>query len=252
MSVNCVKAGRIEETVKKTFDANSDVEIVLRNKNGSVVVSSWDKPQVLVIAEKVVKAHHEEKAQKIMEQVEIIFNASPERIEIESDYPPSNRSHNSFWGLFFDEANAQISISYQLTVPKDANLELKTTNGSITIENTSGNINARSTNGSVKLLDVHGMIRARTTNGRIQAEVLEFTREDEIYFKTTNGSIKLDLPTNIQADVRANTTNGSISTDFPLEVSGKFNRKNLRGTINGGGGRIDLTTTNGSIKINEN
>ena len=42
-----------------------------------------------------------------------------------------------------------------------------------------------------------------------------------------------------------------VESEFPLEVQGKFNRKRIRGTINGGGVSIDLHTVNGGISIYE-
>ncbi len=64
-------------------------------------------------------------------------------------------------------------------------------------------------------------------------------------------SIRLYLPSGIESDIEASTVNGRIKTDFPVKVRGKLGRKRIRGTINGGGGLIDLHTVNGSISIYE-
>lgn len=247
--VNITFAGRIKETFEKTLDLKSGGIVILRNTNGTVNVNSWGKEQIRIFAEKTVRARNQSQAERIMKEVEIIIERSPDRIEIESDYPRSHRGSGSFWDLFFGDSKGQISIVYELTVPRQVQLDLKTTNGSIAVETVSGEVRVRTTNGSVKLLDTPGTVYARTTNGRIQAEITKFTEDDDIDLKTTNGAIKLYLPESTRADIRATTTNGSISTDFPLEVSGRFTRKRLRGSINGGGGKIDLDTTNGSIRI---
>ena len=251
LSLSIAFAGKIQETFEKTVDLKSGGTVVLRNTNGAVRVASWGKDQVRIIAEKTVRARSQREAERIMKQVEIIVDTSPDRVEIESDYPRNRGGAGSFWDLFFGGSHSQVSIEYELTVPENVQLDLRTTNGSVTIESVSGEIRARSTNGAVKLSEVHGTIYAKTTNGRIQAEVMSFTERDDIDLNTTNGSIKLYLPESTRADVRASTTNGSISTDFELVVTGKFTRKKLHGSINGGGGRIDLNTTNGSIGIQQ-
>ena len=82
-------------------------------------------------------------------------------------------------------------------------------------------------------------------------EFLEFEENEDMTFRTTNGSIKVYFPESLRADVEARTTNGSVRTDFPIEVRGEFSKRRLKGKINGGGGRIVLHTTNGGIKILE-
>jgi DUF4097 and DUF4098 domain-containing protein YvlB len=49
--------------------------------------------------------------------------------------------------------------------------------------------------------------------------------------------------------VDAATTNGGISTDFPISVQGRFNSKELSGTVGGGGRELKVATTNGGIEL---
>jgi DUF4097 and DUF4098 domain-containing protein YvlB len=80
-------------------------------------------------------------------------------------------------------------------------------------------------------------------------ELAELTTGEDMSFKTTNGGIKLSLPATVRASLTARTTNGSIHTDFPIQVQGKLSRTRLDGDINGGGGEIEIRTTNGGIRI---
>jgi DUF4097 and DUF4098 domain-containing protein YvlB len=59
------------------------------------------------------------------------------------------------------------------------------------------------------------------------------------------------LPSDVSAELSARTTNGSITTDFPIRVEGRWSRRSLEGSLNGGGQRIELRTTNGSIHDTE-
>ena len=96
-----------------------------------------------------------------------------------------------------------------------------------------------------------GTLDAKTTNGGIEVELLDFDRGEDMTFRTTNGGIKVYFPHDFSAYIDAKTTNGSIKTDFPIEVRGRFKKNRLKGEINRGGGRILMSTTNGSIRILE-
>ena len=109
----------------------------------------------------------------------------------------------------------------------------------------------KTTNGGIEVREGKGSVQAKTTNGGIDVELLEFEEDEDMNFRTTNGSIRVYFPENLRADIDARTTNGSVRTDFPIEVRGKFSKRRLKGKINGGGGRIVLHTTNGGIKILE-
>ena len=76
--------------------------------------------------------------------------------------------------------------------------------------------------------------------------------DDEMSFKSTNGSIKLFLPADASVDIKARTTNGSINCELPIEREDYSSKKKLSGSINKGGPPVYLKTTNGSIRIAEN
>jgi len=52
-------------------------------------------------------------------------------------------------------------------------------------------------------------------------------------------------------DIKAKTTNGSIRCELPIDKSYSRSRKRLEGSINDGGPLIYIKTTNGSVKILE-
>jgi hypothetical protein len=49
--------------------------------------------------------------------------------------------------------------------------------------------------------------------------------------------------------VVARTTNSSISSDFEVKMQGEFSKNRLEGVIGNGGSLIDLSTSNGSIRL---
>ncbi|MBD3291174.1 DUF4097 family beta strand repeat protein [candidate division KSB1 bacterium] len=232
--------------VRNEIDFPSDGDIFVKNRNGKIFVSGWEKEKIEVYAEIEVKNRSRREAEEIFEKIDITVDKTGNRVHIEAEVPRDNRS--SFWDWIFG-GNGAVVVNYMIKVPQKSNLDLHSTNGRIEVDNVNGRSNLATTNGSIEAEKMKGSLDAHTTNGSIRAVVGDFKRSDSIDMKTTNGSIRLTLSSEVQADVRASTVNGAISTDFPITVQGKFIGKNVNGEINGGGGRIYLKTVNGSISI---
>jgi DUF4097 and DUF4098 domain-containing protein YvlB len=64
-----------------------------------------------------------------------------------------------------------------------------------------------------------------------------------------NGSIKLQLPANANAEVDFKSVNGHLDSDFPLTVQGSIGRHSVHGTIGSGGRTLDIKTVNGSGEL---
>ena len=70
-------------------------------------------------------------------------------------------------------------------------------------------------------------------------------------FSSTNGSINLYFPEDINADIKARTTNGSINCDLNITEQYSHSKKKMDIVVNDGGTYIYVKTTNGSINIRE-
>jgi DUF4097 and DUF4098 domain-containing protein YvlB len=72
-----------------------------------------------------------------------------------------------------------------------------------------------------------------------------------VNFETVNGSVRLTVPHDMNAELHAESVNGSISSDFPVTMEGSFWKRggSIDGTIGKGGGQLRLATVNGSIVI---
>jgi len=244
--VTLVSGVSIRETFNKEFHLESGGKVELDNTNGSVRISSWNRETIRIEAVKKVKAGSRSDAEHIMEKIEIEIEHDDDLITIDTHLP--KRQGSGFWAALFS-GGVEMSVSYEIVVPKEVDLELKTVNGTVEIKEIRGQIDAYTTNGAVKIYEVEGSVKAKTTNGAIEAELLEYDKTKEMRFKTTNGSISVYFPDDFAADIDAKTTNGSIKTDFPITVQGEYSRRRLSGVINGGGADVQLYTTNGSIKI---
>lgn len=160
-----------------------------------------------------------------------------------------------------------VQVRFTVRVPSGVRVSAGTVNGDMRVRNLSSEVRASTVNGKVEVLDVGGEVRATTVNGgvevttrtgpvnastvngNIDVRMRSVPRAGEMKFNTVNGSVKLEAPASLDADVEMETMHGSISSDYPVQLSGKFGPRNARGTIGRGGRRIEIRTLNGSIEL---
>lgn len=163
---------------------------------------------------------------------------------------------------------------------------LRTSNSLVRVQGLRGSLDVQTSNGAVELLDIDGDVKAHTSNGHVHTEGLrgsleaitsnggidaKLARADRsVHLESSNGHVELTLPGNSTSDVRVNTSNSgitlhmpyqvnarlvartsnaSVSSDFELRMQGEFSKSRMEGTIGNGGPLIDLTTSNGSIRL---
>jgi DUF4097 and DUF4098 domain-containing protein YvlB len=164
---------------------------------------------------------------------------------------------------------------------------LRTSNGPIRVQNLHGSLDAQTSNGGVDLIDIDGDVTAHSSNGHIHGEGLRggfdgrttnagitarIGRADHtVRAETSNASVELTLPEQFSSDVKVNTSNNgitvrlpstanarvnahtsnsSITSDFDVKVHGEIARNHMDGAIgNGSGPLLDLSTSNGGIRI---
>jgi DUF4097 and DUF4098 domain-containing protein YvlB len=144
--------------------------------------------------------------------------------------------------------NNDVSVKFHVRVPKGVRFAGRTVNGEIEAQGLNGPVALATVNGSTTF-STSSYGEASTVNGSIRGTMGDAGWSDALTFHTVNGSIILDLPTALSADVRASTVNGEISTDFPLSVTGRISRRSVTGTIGSGGRRLDLETVNGTVRL---
>lgn len=257
-------AATLKENFDKTIPVKAGSAVTLRNINGGVTFEAWDRNEVRVVAEKKVKAGTEEAARKAMSQVRIEVTPSAGGLRIETKVP--KQGSGFFDWLFNNQVN--INVTYRVHVPRRAAVDAETvnggvdltgtrgkvrvgtTNGGIDVKDVQGDVNAFSTNGGITATRITGAVKIGTTNGAIEADLVDFPEGSDLQFETTNGGISVRLPRDARLTVDASTTNGHVQSDFEVPGAAK-GKRSLRGDINGGGGNLVLSTTNGSIEILE-
>ena len=236
-----VMANTISEKYDKAFPLSADGSVSLRNVNGNVGVSAWDKNEVKITAVKY--ADDEEELGRVIIEV----NPGPNEIAIRTKYP-DRRGREHARGA---------TVDYVLTVPRNANLdEIMTVNGNVEITGVTGKLSASTVNGFVDARGGMQSCELSSVNGRVEGEFTSLPHGSKVSMKNVNGKIVISLPLKPDADIEASSTSGRIRNEFGLRDSDEsgddsFVRigASLKGKLGNGDASIRLRTVSGSIEI---
>ncbi len=130
-----------------------------------------------------------------------------------------------------------------------------TAGGDIRIERVGGNLDANTAGGDIVAPRVAGGVRAATAGGDVRIGVTSRDARGGVAIHNSGGDVTLSLPPDVRAEVElavtgADEDDSAIRSDFPeLSISKKAGT--IRGTasLNGGGEKIVIRTTSGTIRL---
>ncbi len=220
------------------FDKNGTVEI--SNINGAIQIDSWDRNEIKFEYVKIADSKER------LADLDVLIEATSSTFKVSTDYRKANNRVKS------EKNCCQLSVDFKLTVPKTVRLDaIESINGSVVLSNMTNFSEVTAVNGTVKATNLRGTADLSTVNGTVYADFDELDKDASISLETVNGSVKLFIPSNSNATLKAETTNGSISNDFLLPVrKGKYVGKDLHGKIGSGNVQINLSSVNGGLSIN--
>lgn len=132
-----------------------------------------------------------------------------------------------------------------------AEVRANTVNGGVKVRNAAGPVRATTVNGGVDVNTSAGPVSATTVNGDVDARMTSLQGDDDMEFKTVNGSVSIYVPARFDANFRFDTVHGGIDSDFPMNISGRFGPRHASGTIGNGGRDIRASSVNGSIELHK-
>jgi len=114
-----------------------------------------------------------------------------------------------------------VSIAFEIETPVNTELSARTSGGSVSIENLSGNQFARTSGGNMEANNIQGNVELRTSGGAIRIENIEGQAE----VATSGGSIRARKVTQ---GLKARTSGGSLNLQ---EISGSLEARTSGGSI---------------------
>ncbi len=163
----------------------------VESENGSITIIISARPDVQ-IESRIVASTAERLAAVVIESVR---------------KPDGALSVHAIWP---GGARGSEGCSFTITLPDTKGLTLKTSNGSIKANDTTGVANVRTSNGSVDLLNHVGEVKARASNGSVGV-TLAGESIGPALIETSNGNITLEVGQAFSGAIKASTSNGKIS-----------------------------------------
>lgn len=175
--------------------------VTLRNAQGKVVVKSWERSEVEVIAERA------------SDGIEVDAVQHGNRIEV--------ATHTLQAGI----ASADQQANYEIHVPEETELEIKNDRGSVAVQRVYSDINVDTVLSTVELTDVSGVLTVHTVDGSFVC----LRCVGRIEFTSTSGGARFLQPTTQW--LHAQTFSGQLLFDGPFRPNGSYILKTASGAI---------------------
>jgi DUF4097 and DUF4098 domain-containing protein YvlB len=252
----------VTEMFHETYEVTSGTPLQVRNINGGIRISTWDKDYVDVAAEKKELIGGNVKNVKIevtvgdsmlIETVHLVKNprvsvnytiSVPAAIVVES-VKSSNGAitlRDVHGDVMAETSNGAIDIT-----GNTGKVKAKTSNGAIELSRIEGYVEAKTSNGAIKITGVSGVVSAETSNGSISAEIPDI--QNDVRIKTSNGSIKAYLSPELDVNLEVKTSNGKIGLHDIEILTREVSKTSLKGRLGDGGLLLNIKSSNGSIDI---
>lgn len=229
----------------KEFNVNAVETLDLRTDSGSIEVRTHNSDTVIV-------------------DVEVTGDRAEDfdvRAELQGDkvVVVGELEGRSFWNSLRVEFNIVVPETFDVNLRTSGgsievddltgDIDADTSGGSIAVGNVHGNVQLNTSGGSIKTSDIYGEIDAHTSGGSIKVNFAKQPIKDAS-LTTSGGSITAYLPDDIAVDLDASTSGGRVRSDF--DVNGRVKKQSIRGEINGGGPKLKLRTSGGSVTVKQN
>jgi len=251
----CSMQAKYERTVQLSAPLSPESTFEAQTHNGSIKINGADVTECSLTATIETRAATDEEALELSDKVNVTLVPSGNRLTVKIDKPTNL-------------INKSVSVSLDVEVPNQSDLDLLTHNGAVEISDITGRLDATTNNGKVACERISGTTTLETHNGSVTCNEISGSTKlkshngsikafytgtapsvCDISMITHNGGIELKTPPSLSAKIDVSTHNGSINTDLPITVSGKISKSELKGTIGAGEGQLHLETYNGSIRI---
>ena len=191
-----------QQHLEKQFTVQPHPLVTLHNPSGTVVISSWNKPTVMVVSD-----HNSEKVEVDAEQV-------GNRVDIVTHLLAENATPD------------ELRANYVITVPEDSELQVHSDSGSIGISKILGDMNVETVAAGIDAEDVGGYLVVQTVGGAFQC--MRCTGRIEVH--SISGDLR--LVDDHSSNIFAQTSTGSILLDGDFLPNAVYTLKNYSGPIN--------------------
>src|ERR1700726_1672344 len=197
-----IRADAAPQRLEKHFAVKGRPVVVIRNVgNGRIEVKSWKNSEVVVTGTKA------------SEKIAVETEQAGDRIDVTSSV------------VDFSASPKEMEANFQLTVPEETELQLKTQTGLIYVEQVTGDMTLESVAGDVHLKEVSGYIIVTTKSGSLVCTQCA----GKLNFSSISGGAQLLQPS--LTNVNLMTTSGNILYDGDFIRTGLYTMRSGKGLV---------------------
>jgi len=266
-----VATASADATFDRTLNTGSTPNVAVSTGSGNIHVHPGSNNQVHVVAH--LHANHGLMSGDVDSRIQQIVN-NPPIVQSANDISIGEHHNNELY--------RNISIDYDVTLPRASALATATGSGDITIEDAGASLKASSGSGGIHATGIQGPATLNTGSGNIHfqqsspGDVKAETGSGDIELRgisgglisrtgsggidvqgqpatdwklsTGSGTIRLAVGS-ARFNLDADTGSGSINVAQPITMQGSLNRHHVSGAVNGGGPTVHASTGSGDIQV---
>lgn len=228
-------------TIEQKWPATSLHRIEVREVDGAISVEAGTGDAVTLVAH--VRSHGVRPKKGVANEGFFETAVNGDTLEI-------GRRKNEGSGMHFRPfwTRESYSVDYQLRVPPQVALELRTVNGRIATRGVDGETAVTTVNGPIDVeMTGNAELVANTVNGRVDARFLKEFQGAKL--RTVNGEVRAVLPASASFSGDFTQVNGDFEAAFPMNIHSNPGSRRVSGAVNGGKYELKITTVNGDIQL---
>ncbi len=221
------------EDIVETFPVTAGGRLTIDTDCGGIDVQSTEDDTVSVHIQRAAQIKANRRAAEILKNLDVQITHEASDVKIEAKFTGDARR--------WQKRQNDLDVQFDIRVPRQYNLDLKTACDDIAVANITGDVNAETFRAGLRLQDITGRIDGRTSIGNIDLKAFN----GDVVLQTKGGNIGIAAGA---GDVKAETSAGNLEV---VHVIGAVNGQTSGGsiTLRGCKGGADLKTAGGSIRV---
>ena len=218
-----------ENVLKHSFRVSPGGVANVRTETGSIEVTTHSGNTVEAQVIRRVPTDDKAEVKRVLENFDVDFEQRGNEVYVTA------KRLNRGW-MFRD---SRLKVKVVLVVPRNFNVDLRTSGGNIGVADLTGEVDARTSGGNLKLGRINGPVEAKTSGGNIDLKESRGT----VDIATSGGNITIG---DVQGDLSAQTSGGNIKIE---SVAGNVEAETSGGNISvdDARGTIDAETSGGDV-----
>ena len=253
------------ETIKKELNysaQSADNMLTVNNINGNIFIEGYSGNTIQVEVKKTIEGKSTAKLEEGKAQITLGIHEEGNEVLIYNKTPCSDVKYkktnkgkwqwrtwknNCDWG-----SGIHFHFDFVIKVPYKTNIHVSTVNqGTVKVNNVTGEVNANNVNGSITLNQISGKTYAHTINGDVDIEYSQNPRKDSKYY-SLNGDINAFFQKGLSAQLAFESFNGDFFTNIdniqmmPGVIEKKKKGKGVKYKI---GSKTNMKVRNGNVLL---